>query len=116
MGKTQLVTTRIANQYKTRIGTETYNAARKRGGVMEFNIGDRVVCTTRVDGFYDTEGIAGTVVTSGERDYGVVFDVNVNGHSLDGRCLYGHGLWVCPEELSPLHPIKKASEREYISI
>lgn len=85
---------------------------------MEFNIGDRVVCTTRVDGFYDTEDIAGTVVLTSDlgHSYGVVFDVNVNGYSLDGRCPYGHGLWVSPENLSLLHPIKKASEREYISI
>ena len=85
---------------------------------MEFNIGDRVVCTTRIDGLYDTEGIAGTVVSTPivSGSYGVVFDVNVNGHSLDGRCPYGYGLWVCPENLSLLHHTKKASEREYISI
>lgn len=85
---------------------------------MSFNIGDRVICTTRVNGLYDTKGIAGTVVlTSTISDsYGVVFDVNVNGHSLNGRCQYGCGLWVCPENLSLLHLTKKASEREYISI
>ena len=85
---------------------------------MEFNIGDRVVCTTCVNGLYNTECIAGTVVLTStiKRSYGVVFDVNVNGHSLDGRCPYGHGLWVYPENLFLLHPIKKASEREYISI
>ena len=85
---------------------------------MEFNIGDRVICTTRVDGFYDTEDIAGTVVlTSGlGHSYGVVFDVNVNGHSLDGLCSYGRGLWVHSKDLSPLYLTKKASERKYISI
>lgn len=84
---------------------------------MIFKIGDRVVCTTCVNGFYDTDGMAGTVVlTSTTGNYGVVFDVNVNGHSLDGRCPYGYGLWVCSENLSLLHHIKKASEREYISI
>lgn len=85
---------------------------------MSFNIGDRVICTTRVNGLYDTKGIAGTVVlTSTISDsYGVVFDVNVNGHSLDGRCQYGYGLWVYLGNLSLLHPTKKASEREYISI
>lgn len=85
---------------------------------MEFNIGDRVVCTTRVNGLYNTEGIAGTVVltsTIGD-NYGVVFDVNVNGHSLDGLCSYGRGLWVHSKDLSPLYYTKKASEREYISI
>lgn len=85
---------------------------------MEFIIGDRVVCTTRVDGSYNTEGIAGTVFSTPivNGSYGVVFDVNVNGHSLDGRCPYGHGLWVSPENLSLLYCTKKASEREYISI
>ena len=85
---------------------------------MEFNIGDRVVCTTRVNGLYNTEGMAGTVVLTStiKRSYGVVFDVNVDGHSLDGRCPCGHGLWVYPESLSLLNPTKKASEREYISI
>ncbi|MGM9663667.1 MAG: hypothetical protein ACI3XF_02385 [Eubacteriales bacterium] len=71
---------------------------------------------TRVGGSYDTEGMAGTVVTSDKRYYGVKFDENVDGHSLEGRCPYGYGLWVHSENLSPLHPIKKASEREYISI
>lgn len=83
---------------------------------MEFNIGDRVICTTRVDGFYDTENILGTVVTLDNRTCGVVFDVNVNGHSLDGLCSYGRGLWVHSKDLSPLYYTKKASEREYISI
>lgn len=85
---------------------------------MNFNVGDRVICTKRVNGLYDTENIAGTVVlTSGlGYSYGVVFDVNVNGHSLDGLCSYGRGLWVHPKDLSPLYYTKKASEREYISI
>ena len=83
---------------------------------MSFNIGDRVICTTRVDGYYNTENISGTVVTLDERAYGVVFDVNVSGHSLDGRCPYGYGLWARSEDLSPLSHNKKASEREYISI
>ena len=77
---------------------------------IEFNVGDRVVCMTRVNGLYDTEGIAGTVVASYERGYGVVFDVNVVGHSSEGRCPYGYGLWVDPENLPLLHPVKKASE------
>lgn len=85
---------------------------------MVFNIDDRVVCTASVSDIYNAEGMAGTVVlTSSLGHYcGVVFDVNVRGHSLDGRCPHGHGLWVHSEHLSPLHPIKKASEREYISI
>ena len=85
---------------------------------MNFNVGDRVICTTRVNGFYDTEDIAGTVVLTSclEHSYGVVFDVNVNGHSLGGRCSYGRGLWVHSKDLSPLYYTKKASEREYISI
>ena len=83
---------------------------------MEFNIGDRVICTTRVADYYDTENISGTVVTLDERFCGVVFDVNVNGHSLDGLCSCGRGLWVHPEDLSPLYHTKKASEREFISI
>ena len=83
---------------------------------MNFNVGDRVICTTRVDGFYHTENISGTVVIPNEHAYGVVFDVNVEGHSLDGRCPYGYGLWVCSEDLSPLYYTKKASEREFISI
>lgn len=84
---------------------------------MSFNIGDRVVCTARIGGFYNTEGMAGTVVLTSTMDNcGVVFDVNVNGHSLDGRCPYGRGLWVHSKDLSPLSHNKKASEREYISI
>ena len=83
---------------------------------MSFNIGDRVICTTRVDGLYDTENISGTVVKTGECACGVVFNVNVNGHSLDGCCPYGYGLWVCSEDLYPLSHNKKASEREFISI
>ena len=85
---------------------------------MNFNVGDRVICTTRVNGFYDTEDIAGTVVLTSclEHSYGVVFDVNVNGHSLDGLCSYGRGLWVHSKDLSSLYYTKKASEREYISI
>lgn len=83
---------------------------------MSFNIGDRVICTTRVDGLYDTENISGTVVKTGKCTCGVVFNVNVDGHSLDGCCTYGYGLWVCPEDLYPLSHNKKASEREFISI
>ena len=83
---------------------------------MSFNIGDRVICTTRVADYYDTENISGTVVTLDGFSCGVVFDVNVNGHSLDGLCLYGYGLWVHSEDLSPLYHTKKASEREFISI
>lgn len=85
---------------------------------MNFNVGDRVICTTRVNGFYDTENISGTVVLTSclEHSYGVVFDVNVNGHSLDGLCSCGRGLWVHSKDLSPLYYTKKASEREYISI
>ena len=85
---------------------------------MDFNVGDRVICTTRVDGYYDTENISGTIVKIDECSCGVIFDANVNGHSLDGRCLYGHGLWVDMGDLSPLSHThnKKASEREYISI
>ena len=83
---------------------------------MNFNVGDRVICTTRVADYYDTENISGTVVTLDESTCGIVFDVNVNGHSLDGLCSYGRGLWVHSKDLSPLYYTKKASEREYISI
>lgn len=83
---------------------------------MNFNVGDRVICTTRVADYYDTENISGTVVTLDESACGVVFDVNVNRYSLDGLCSCGRGLWVHPEDLSPLYHTKKASEREFISI
>ena len=42
-----------------------------------------------------------------ERGYEVVFDVNVDGHSLEGRCQYGHDLWINPEYLQPLYLTKK---------
>ena len=87
---------------------------------MGFNIGDRVVCTTRVDGFDDTAGKLGTVVSllSSPHLCGVEFDEDIGEHDCNGRGTYGHCLWVSPHFLLLVRLIntKKASEREFITL
>ena len=70
---------------------------------MSFNIGDRVICTTRVDGLYDTAGKLGTVVSLlSPHKYGVDFDEDIGGHDCNGRGIYGHCLWVNYEDLTKM--------------
>lgn len=84
---------------------------------MEFNIGDRVVCTARVDSLYDTKGEFGMVIcgwTSG--CYGVEFDKNIGGHDCgcgaDGHCLWVRPCWL---QLAYIN-MKPASERKFITL
>lgn len=84
---------------------------------MEFNIGDRVVCTTRVDSLYDTVGEFGMVICGWNSGfYGVEFDKNIGGHDC-GCGADGHCLWVSPCYLQPANVnIKPASERKFITL
>lgn len=87
---------------------------------MSFNIGDRVICTTRVDGLYDTAGKLGTVVSllSSAHLCGVEFDEDIGEHDCNGCGTYGHCLWVEPRSLylAQLISTKSASEREFITL
>ena len=70
---------------------------------MGFNIGDRVICTTRVDGFYDTAGKLGTVVSLlSPHLCGVEFDEDIGEHDCNGCGTYGHCLWVNYEDLTKM--------------
>lgn len=51
----------------------------------KFSMYDRV--------FYTGRQKVGTIVAMSCGMYGVEFDENVSGHSLDGACDPGHGLW-----------------------
>ena len=85
---------------------------------MSFNIGDRVICTTRVDGLYDTAGKLGTVVSLLTPYCGVEFDEDIGEHDCNGCGTYGHCLWVSPHSLllARLINTKSASEREFITL
>lgn len=62
----------------------------------KFKVGDRVVCTASIAYSNRPKGKRGTVRGfSGDGWVQVEFDVDVGGHSLDGKCKDGHGL-VCP--------------------
>ena len=66
--------------------------------VAKFKVGDRVVCTASIAGSGRPKGKHGTVRGYWGDDWAEVeFDVNVDGHSLDGKCKDGYGL-VCPFE------------------
>lgn len=68
----------------------------------EFKLGDRVV-GVKMNAFGDILGEIGTIVDVSDHDtYGVVFDNNVNGHSLissGNRCEEGYGLWCSPNQI-----------------
>ena len=70
---------------------------------MSFNIGDRVICTTRVDGLYDTAGKLGTVIDLlSPHLCGVEFDEDIGEHDCNGRGAYGHCLWINHEDLTKM--------------
>ena len=82
-----------------------------------FKVGDRVRCIKDVDGFL-SGGKLGTICNIDHLHLGVAFDEAVSvlgflGHSCNGLCADGHGLWCPASELVPA-VFKKASEREYI--
>lgn len=77
-----------------------------------FKVGDRVRCIKDVDGF-SSGGKLGTICNIDHLRLGVAFDEEVSGHTCNGICADGHGLWCFASELVPA-VFKKASEREYI--
>lgn len=87
---------------------------------MEFKIGDRVVCTGKVDGLFNTTGEHGVVISSGGDNLTVQFDNPIPGaHNGGGTGLWGHCLFVGPEILrleSQVNPFIPAAEREYITL
>lgn len=86
---------------------------------MSFNIGDRVICTTRVDGLYDTAGKLGTVIDLlSPHLCGVEFDEDIGEHNCYGHGKQGYCLWVEPGSLhlARLINTKSASEREFITL
>lgn len=67
----------------------------------EFNVGDRVWCTTKVDNVYPTLDKIGTIIHIRSNGlHGVEFDQNVSGHNCGRRGVHGRCLWVWPEFLS----------------
>lgn len=63
---------------------------------VEFACGDRVYCIARYAGQSSNPvGAYGTVTDGG----GVVFDEDVGGHNLSGRCHPGHGWWYVPQTM-----------------
>lgn len=64
---------------------------------MEFNVGDRVVAVTDIDGKIH-EGDTGTVtkIRPGVRSQrvGVYWDHWMGGHTVNDTCPPGHGWWV----------------------
>lgn len=78
-----------------------------------FKVGDRVRCIKDVDGF-SSGGKLGTICNIDHLRLGVAFDEEVSGHTCNGICADGHGLWCFASELIPA-VFKKASEREYIT-
>ena len=59
--------------------------------MAKFKVGDKVKCIAEHDGNKEIVGKVGTVCTSYDDLYGVVFDEDVSGHSLMGKCTYGYG-------------------------
>lgn len=59
----------------------------------ELHVGDRVIVVDEygLDGNRHTVGKSGTIKTANDNWVGVEFDVNVEGHDLDGRTKYGYG-------------------------
>lgn len=78
-----------------------------------FKVGDRVRCIKDVDGF-SSGGKLGTICNIDHLRLGVAFDEEISGHTCNGICADGHGLWCFASELIPA-VFKKASEREYIT-
>lgn len=78
-----------------------------------FKVGDRVRCIKDVDN-YPSEGKLGTICNVSSSLIGVVFDEEILGHTCNGTCIDGYGLWCLASELIPA-VFKKASEREYIT-
>ena len=65
-----------------------------------FKIGDRVVAIQASDGNEDVYGVSGTVACySRDGMIGVIFDDNVNGHSLCGEAEYGYGWYVYAKDI-----------------
>ena len=84
-----------------------------------FKVGDRVRCIKNIYGYLSGEKL-GTVCSIQNLRVGVAFDEEVHclrgwsGHTCNGLCADGHGLWCSAEELIPA-VFKKTSEREYIT-
>lgn len=78
-----------------------------------FKVSDRVRCIKDVDGF-SSGGKLGTICNIDHLRLGVAFDEEISGHTCNGICADGHGLWCFASELIPA-VFKKASEREYIT-
>lgn len=71
------------------------------------NVGDRVVCTVdHPDGNYKIyKGYTGTIRHDRDRfpyRYGVEFDKDIDGHSLDGLVNNNQGWWMREDELKLL--------------
>lgn len=75
---------------------------------MRFQVGDMVRCA--VNNPYDRQelvrGSVGVIRLVCERsfcyDYAVEFEDCISGHSCDGSCKDGHGLWMDEDDLFPL--------------
>lgn len=78
-----------------------------------FKVGDRVRCIKDVEN-YPSGGKLGTIYNVCSSYIGVAFDEEISGHTCNGICADGHGLWCFASELIPA-VFKKASEREYIT-
>lgn len=76
-----------------------------------FKVGDRVRANSDIYGVWETKGLLGTVIAIEDSDYitpyGVVFDTDVQGHSLENRCKDGRGLWCDENELELIEEDKE---------
>ena len=64
--------------------------------MSKFAIGDRVLCTCAV-GWEDIYDAVGTILETDDDIFGIVFDDDIHGHNLNGKCDDGHGWWVTGE-------------------
>lgn len=70
-------------------------------GNFDFHVGDRVRALYSV-GFGDAHfGEIGTIVEVNHVDVGIVFDNDIRGHNLNGKCADGHGWWISTDNLEP---------------
>lgn len=78
-----------------------------------FKVGDRVRCIQDVE-IYPSRGKLGTICSVIGPYIGVAFDEEISGHTCNGICADGHGLYCFADKFIPA-VFKKASEREYIT-
>ena len=73
----------------------------------EFEVGSRVVAVEECDGNASIVGVIGTIrAYDGEGRYSVEYDTAIGGHTLEGKCEYGHGWHTSGKCLEPYKELK----------